>query len=103
LIALLSKHAAAGIPPSGEIPKTLGGYGTKSPRRETQTVLRVSRPEVLEELRKSKGARSWASRSPDTVVIKAGAQSKVWQHSPSLGYWRGYEQANPTRVADLFI
>jgi hypothetical protein len=59
--------------------------GTEA-RAETQTVLRVSRPEVLEELRKSKGARFLGEPlGPTTVVIKAGAQSKVMAALAELG------------------
>jgi len=86
LIALLSKHAAAGIPPI--LVKSLKRWevnGTEA-RAETQTVLRVSRPEVLEELRKSKGARFLGEPlGPTTVVIKAGAQSKVMEALAELG------------------
>jgi len=86
LIALLSKHAAAGIPPI--LVKSLKRWevnGTEA-RAETQTVLRVSRPEVLEELRKSKGARFLGEPlGPTTVVIKAGAQSKVMAALAELG------------------
>ncbi len=86
LMALLSKHAAAGIPPV--LVKALKRWeanGTEA-RAETQVVLRVSRPEVLEELRKSKAARFLGEPlGPTTVVIKAGAQSKVMAALAELG------------------
>jgi hypothetical protein len=78
LLALLAKHSDAGIPPSlVKALKRWGVNGTEA-RAETQVVLRVSRPEVLEELRKSKAARFLGEPlGPTSVVIKAGAQSKV--------------------------
>jgi hypothetical protein len=78
LIALLVKHAGAGIPPV--LVKALKRWeanGTEA-RAETQVVLRVSEPRVLEELRKSKAARFLGQPlGPTAIVIKAGAQSKV--------------------------
>ena len=86
LLALLSKHAAAGIPPV--LVKALKRWevnGTEA-RAETQVVLRVSRPEVLEELRKSKAARFLGEPlGPTAVVIKAGAQSKVMAALAEIG------------------
>jgi hypothetical protein len=53
---------------------------------QTQVVLRVSRPEVLEELRKSKAARFLGEMlGPTTVVLKDGAQSKVLAALAELG------------------
>ncbi len=86
LLALLSKHAAAGIPPV--LVKALKRWEVNGAeaRAETQVVLRVSRPEVLEELRKSKAARFLGEPlGPTTVVIKAGAQSKVMAALAELG------------------
>jgi Helicase conserved C-terminal domain len=78
LLVLLSKHADAGIPPA--LVKALKRWelkGTEA-RAESQVVLRVSRPEILEQLRKSKAARFLGEPlGPTAVVIKAGAQSKV--------------------------
>ncbi len=86
LMVLLSKHAAAGTPPV--LVKALKRWeasGTEA-RAETQVVLRVSRPEVLEELRKSKAARFLGEPlGPTTVIIKAGAQSKVMAALAELG------------------
>jgi hypothetical protein len=78
LLALLSKHSGAGIPPI--LIKALKSWeanGTEA-RVQDQVVLRVSRPEILEELRKSKAARFLGeSLGPTTVVVKKGAQPKV--------------------------
>jgi hypothetical protein len=86
LMVLLSKHAAAGIPPVlVKAFKRWDVNGTEA-RAETQIVLRVSRPEVLEELRKSKAARFLGEPlGPTTVVIKTGAQSKVMAALAELG------------------
>ncbi|MBI4732533.1 MAG: hypothetical protein HY781_10520 [Chloroflexi bacterium] len=86
LLSLLAKNAAAEIPPV--FVKSLKRWernGTEA-RVETQVVLRVSRPEVLEELRKSKAGRFLGeSLGPVTVVVKPGAQSKVLAALAELG------------------
>ena len=86
LLSLLAKHAAGGIPPV--LVKALKGWeanGTEA-RVQTQVVLRVNRPEVLEELRKSKAARFLGEMlGPTSVVIKDGAQSKVLAALAELG------------------
>jgi hypothetical protein len=86
LLALLAKHSDAGIPPA--LVKALKRWevnGTEA-RAETQIVLKVSRPEVLEELRKSKAARFLGEPlGPTTIVIKAGAQSKVMDALAEMG------------------
>lgn len=86
LLMLLAKYTSAGIPPV--LVKALKRWeanGTEA-RVQTQVVLRVSRPEVLEELRKSKAARFLGEMlGPTTVVIKDGAQSKVLAALAELG------------------
>ena len=86
LLALLAKYTSAGIPPVlVKALKRWEGYGTEA-RIQTQVVLRVSRPEVLEELRKSKAARFLGEMlGPTTIVIKDGAQSKVLAALSELG------------------
>ncbi len=78
LLVLLAKHADAGIPPAlVEALKRWDVNGTEA-RAETQVVLRVSSSKVLEELRKSKASRFLGEAlGPTSVVVKAGAQSKV--------------------------
>ncbi len=87
LLALLNKHAAAGIPPI--LVKSLRGWemnGTEA-RAETQVVLRVSRPEILDELRRSRAARFLGEPlGPTAVVIKSGAQGKIMTALGELGY-----------------
>jgi hypothetical protein len=71
--------------------------GTEA-RAETQVVLRVSRPEVLEELRKSKAARFLGEPlGPTTVIIKAGAQSKVMAALAELGLLAEDTTSKPTQ------
>jgi len=86
LLSLLAKYSTGGIPPV--LVKALKWWeanGTEA-RVQTQVVLRVSRPEVLEELRKSKAARFLGEMlGPTTVVIKEGAQSKVLAALAELG------------------
>ncbi len=86
LLALLAKNSDAGIPPV--LVKALKRWeinGTEA-RAETQVVLKVSRPEVLEELRKSKAARFLGEPlGPTSIIIKAGAQSKVMDALAEMG------------------
>jgi len=86
LLSLLAKNAAAEIPPA--FVKALKRWelnGTEA-RVEVQTILRVNRPEVVQELRKSKAGRYLAETlGPVTVVIKPGAQSKVLAALAELG------------------
>jgi hypothetical protein len=86
LLALLAKYTASGIPPV--LVKGLKRWeanGTEA-RVQTQVVLRVSKPEVLEELRKSKAARFLGEMlGPTTVVLKDGTQSKVLAALAELG------------------
>jgi hypothetical protein len=86
LLALLAKHSEAGIPPA--LVKALKRWeinGTEA-RAETQVILRVSRPEVLEELRKSKAARFLGEvLSPTTAVVKGAAIQKIMEALAELG------------------
>jgi len=76
LLPLLAKHSA-GIPPS--LVKALKRWevsGTEA-RAETQIVLRVSKPEILEEMRKSKAAKYLGEvLSPTAVIVKAEPSKK---------------------------
>jgi len=86
LLTLLAKNSDAGIPPM--LVKALKRWeinGTEA-RAETQIVLRVSQPEVLEELRKSKAARFFGEPlGPTTVTVKSGAIQKVMEAITELG------------------
>ena len=86
LLALLSKHSDAGIPPT--LIKALKRWeinGTEA-RVQTQVILKVSRPEVLEEMRKSRAAKFLGEvLSPTTVIVKSGAIQKVMEALTELG------------------
>ena len=86
LLNLLAKNAAAGIPPAFvRALKRWEANGSEA-RMEAQTILRVSRPEVLEELRKSKAERFLGETlGPVTVIVKPGAQAKVLAALAELG------------------
>jgi hypothetical protein len=86
LLSLLAKNAAAEIPPAFvKALKRWEANGTEA-RVEIQTVLRISRPEVLEELRQSKAGRFLGDTlGPVTVIVKAGAQSKVLAALAEMG------------------
>ncbi len=86
LLALLTKHTTTGIPPS--LIKALKRWevnGTEA-RVQTQIILKVSKPEVLEEMRKSKAAKFLGETlSPTTVIVKSGAIQKVMEALTELG------------------
>ena len=86
LLALLAKHTDAGVPPS--LVKALKRWevnGTEA-RVQTQVILKVSKPEILEEMRKSKAAKFLGEvLSPTTVIVKSGAIQKVMEALTELG------------------
>jgi hypothetical protein len=86
LLALLTRHSEAGIPPA--LVKALKRWevnGTEA-RVQTQVILKVSKPEVLEEMRKSKAAKFLGEvLSPTTVIVKSGAIQKVREALTELG------------------
>ena len=86
LLALLTRHTDAGIPPS--LVKALKRWevnGTEA-RLQTQVILKVSKPEILEEMRKSKAAKFLGEvLSPTTVIVKGGAIQKVMEALTELG------------------
>jgi len=86
LLVLLSRHTDAGVPPS--LVKALKRWevnGTEA-RLQTQVILKVSKPEVLEEMRKSKAAKFLGEvLSPTTVIVKGGAVQKVMEALMELG------------------
>jgi hypothetical protein len=86
LLALLSKNTDAGVPPS--LVKALKRWevnGTEA-RVQTQVILKVSKPEILEEMRKSKAEKFLGeSLSPTTVIVKSGAIQKVMDALTELG------------------
>jgi hypothetical protein len=86
LIALLTKHSEAGIPPT--LVKALKRWemnGTEA-RMQTQVILKVSKPEILEEMRKSRASKFLGEvLSPTSVVVKSGAIPKVMEALTELG------------------
>jgi hypothetical protein len=86
MLALLTKHADAGLPPVFmRALKRWQANGTEA-RVVTQAVLRVSRPEILAQIRKSKAARFLGEPlGPAAAVIKPGAQSRVVAALAELG------------------
>jgi hypothetical protein len=86
LLALLAKYADAGVPPT--LVKALKRWevnGTEA-RVQTQVILKVSKPEVLEELRKSRAAKFLGEvLSPRTAIVKGGAAQKVMEVLMELG------------------
>jgi len=86
LLGLLAKNPAAEIPPAVvKMLKRWERVGTEA-RLEVQTVLRVSRPEVLEELRRSKAGRFLGeSLGPVTAIVKSGAKDRVLAALAELG------------------
>ena len=86
LLSLLAKNTAAEIPPA--FVKALKRWELNGieARVENPVVLRVSWPDVLEELRKSKAGRFLGEiLGPTTVIVKKGAQSKVLAALAELG------------------
>ena len=86
LLSLLARNSAAEIPPSFvQALKRWESNGTEA-RLETQVILKVSRPEVLAELRRSKAGRFLGETlGPVTVVVKPGAGGKVMTALAELG------------------
>jgi len=95
LLALLVKHTNNKVPPP--MVKALKRWevnGTEA-RVETQVILRLSKPEILEEMRKSKAARFLGDvLSPTAVVVKGGAIQKVMDALAELGLLTEVEDQN---------
>ena len=85
LLPLLAKHSA-GIPPS--LIKALKRWevnGTEA-RAESQIILRLRKPEVLEEMRRSRAGKFLGDvLSPTAVIVKSGAIQKVLEALTELG------------------
>ena len=86
LLTLLVKVTKSNVPPA--LVKALKRWeanGTEA-RAESQTILRVARPEVLEELRKSKAARFLGEPlGPTAVIVKSEAVPKIAAALAELG------------------
>ena len=86
LLALLVKYTNGAVSPAlVKALKQWEAHGTEA-RVKNLLVLRVNRPEILEEMRKSKAAKFLGEvLSPTAVVIKSGAESKVLAALAELG------------------
>jgi len=86
LLNILRKHASAPIPPP--FVRSLQRWeanGTEA-KLENLVVLKVSKPEVLKELKESKAGRFLGEQlGPVTVVVKSGAQDKILAALAELG------------------
>jgi len=93
LLSLLVKHTDGKVPPP--LVKALKRWeanGTEA-RVETQAVLRVSKPEVLEEMRKSRAAKYLGEvLSPTAVIVKSGAIQKAMEAMIELGLFAEIEK-----------
>ncbi|MFN8384496.1 MAG: helicase-associated domain-containing protein [Anaerolineales bacterium] len=86
LLAMLVKHTNGAVPPAMvKALKRWEQYGSEA-RVESLLVLRVSRPEVMEEMRTSKAGKFLGELlSPTAVVVKSGAIEKVMAALAELG------------------
>lgn len=98
LLALLVKYTNGNVPPA--LVKALKRWqarGTEA-RVESLLVLRVSRPEVMEEMRNSKAGKFLGELlSPTAVVVKSGAIQKVMAAVAELGLLTEVKMMNTLR------
>lgn len=86
LAGVLRKYAAAPLPPPFVRALQRWEVNGSEARMEKLVVLKVSKPEVLNELRASSAARFLGEvLGPVTVVVKAGAQAKVLAALAEMG------------------
>jgi hypothetical protein len=86
LLALLVKYTNGSVSPAlVKALKQWEAHGTEA-RVKNLLVLRVNRPEILEEMRKSKAAKFLGEvLSPTAITIKSGAESKVLAALAEMG------------------
>jgi len=86
LLSLLVKYTNGTVPPAlVKALKQWEAHGTEA-RVESLLVLRVNRPEIMEEIRKSKAGKFLGEMlSPTAVVVKSGAVQKVTAALAELG------------------
>jgi hypothetical protein len=96
LLNILRKHASAPIPPP--FVRSLQRWeanGTEA-KLENLVVLKVSKPEVLKELKESKAGRFLGEQlGPVTVVVKPGAQDKILAALAELGLLANIDDDSP--------
>lgn len=92
LLSLLVKYTNGSVPPAlVKALKLWEAHGTEA-RVESLLVLRVNRPEIMEELRKSKASKFLGEvLSPTAVVVKSGAIQKVMEALAELGLLAEFE------------
>ena len=86
LLAMLVKYTNGTVPPA--LVKGLKRWDAHGPeaRVESLLVLRVSKPEIMEEIRKSKAGKFLGELlSPTAVIVKSGAIQKVLAELAELG------------------
>ncbi|MBM4427914.1 MAG: hypothetical protein FJ031_11850 [Chloroflexi bacterium] len=86
LLAMLVKYTNGNVPPA--LVKALKRWDTNGAeaRVESLLVLRVTKPEIMEEMRKSKAGKYLGEvLSPTAVVVKSGAIQKVLAELAELG------------------
>jgi hypothetical protein len=98
LLALLVKYTNSAVPPAlVKALKQWEAHGTEA-RMESLLVLRVSRPEIIEEIRKSKAGKFLGEMlSPTAVVVKEGAIQKVMAALAELGLLAEVEKQQGVR------
>ncbi|MBC7879335.1 MAG: helicase-associated domain-containing protein [Anaerolineales bacterium] len=86
LLALLVKYTNGTVPPAlVKALKQWEAHGTEA-RVESLLVLRVSKPEIMEEIRKSRAGKFLGEMlSPTAIVVKSGAIQKVMDALMELG------------------
>lgn len=86
LLSLLVRHTEGKVPPPlVQALKRWEANGTEA-RVESQVVLRLSKPEVLEEMRKSRAGKFLGEvLSPTAVIVKGGAIQQVMEALAELG------------------
>jgi len=94
LIQLLRKYAESGLPPT--LYEAIRRWETEGTQAsiQTQTVLRLSSPEILQALRETPAAY-WLGESlgPTTVIIKPTGEKAVLQALSGLGYLSDYSES----------
>jgi hypothetical protein len=91
LLSLLRRHADAVPPTLVKALERWDQHGTDA-RVESVTVLRLSSPELLQTLRKSRASRFLGDPlGPTTVIVKPGAWEKVLAVLAEMGYLGGHE------------
>jgi len=87
LIQLLRKNAENGLPP--QLYKAIKAWETEGKQAaiQTETILRLASPEILQALRDSK-ASHWLGESlgPTDVILKKGGEKAITQALAKLGY-----------------